>query len=186
MRVFAVSLGFALLAVACTSSPGGQTVASPTSVPPAASPGGPTATAATSSETTAASPLASPSDVAPADGPPAARLAAEGGDPVTGQLGTYVWGDQGSDSPWLPGAPIAVGKGEPLTVRLSPRTTIASWQARIVDADASGPDGARPVGRGSGTPRFEAPRRGAWTLEVHLAFADGAGDASYFWRLDVQ
>ena len=48
--------------------------------------------------------------------PPAASLAVEGGDPVTGQLGTFTWGDGGSDSPWLPGAPIAVGTGEQLTV----------------------------------------------------------------------
>ena len=48
--------------------------------------------------------------------PPAATLAVEGGDPVTGQLGTFTWGDGGSDSPWLPGSPIAVGTGEHLTV----------------------------------------------------------------------
>ena len=34
--------------------------------------------------------------------PPAASIAVEGGDPVTGQLGTFTWGDGGSDSPWLP------------------------------------------------------------------------------------
>ena len=51
--------------------------------------------------------------------PPAAALAVEGGDPVTGQLGTFTWGDGGSDSPWLPGAPIAVGTGEQLTVSIA-------------------------------------------------------------------
>ena len=35
--------------------------------------------------------------------PPAATLAAEGGDPVAGQLGSYTWAGGGSDSPWLPG-----------------------------------------------------------------------------------
>src|SRR6266576_2728071 len=41
--------------------------------------------------------------------PPSAALAADGGDPVVGQLGTYTWLDGGSDSPWLPGTTIAVG-----------------------------------------------------------------------------
>src|SRR5688500_217654 len=54
------------------------------------------------------------------DAPPDAFLAVEGGDPVVGQLGTYVWLDTGSDSPWLPGAPLAVGAGEPLTLGLDP------------------------------------------------------------------
>jgi len=73
-----------------------------------------------------------------------------------------------------------------LTVRLVPRPRIASWQARVVPATSSGPDGATALGHGSGTPRFDAPRRGDWTLEVHIVFADAIGDASYFWRLDVR
>ena len=186
MRIRAVWLVFTLLAVGCTSTPGAQTVSPPASVRPPTAPDTQPSTAAPASATAGTSHLASSSEAAPAEGPPAARLAVEGGDPVTGQLGTYVWGDQGSDSPWLPGAPIAVGRGEPMTIRLSPRTAVVAWQARIVAADSSGPDGALPVGAGYGAPRFEAPKRGAWTLEVHLAFADGAGDASYFWRLDVR
>ena len=51
--------------------------------------------------------------------PPAASLAVEGGDPVVGQLGSFTWGDGGSDSPWLPGAPIPVGAGERLTVAIA-------------------------------------------------------------------
>ena len=50
--------------------------------------------------------------------PPDASLAAEGGDPVPGQLGTFTWAGGGSDSPWLPGTPITVGAGESLTVTL--------------------------------------------------------------------
>ena len=41
--------------------------------------------------------------------PPVASIGVEGGDPVVGQLGTYAWAGGGSSSPWLPGAPIAVG-----------------------------------------------------------------------------
>ncbi len=119
------------------------------------------------------------------DAPPAATLAAEGGDPVVGQLGTYVWRDGGSDSPWLRGAPIAVGAGEPLSMSLEPATGIASWRARSVRASADGPAGAASLGEGSGSPAFAAPGAGSWTVEVHVVFDDGLGDASYFWRLDV-
>ena len=49
--------------------------------------------------------------------PPVASLAAEGGDPVAGSLGSFTWGDGGSDSPWLAGAPITAGSGEQFTVR---------------------------------------------------------------------
>jgi hypothetical protein len=120
---------------------------------------------------------------APAIGPPVGRLAAEGGDPVSGQLGTYVWRDAGSDSPWLPGAPVTVGAGEPLTVTFDPAIGIASWRARLVPADADGPDDATLLGQGVGDPAFQAPGPGSWTVEVHVVFE--AGDASYFWRLDV-
>jgi hypothetical protein len=124
--------------------------------------------------------------VAGRDAPPDAYLAAEGGDPVAGQLGTFVWFQTGSDSPWLPGAPLAVGAGEPLTVRLAPDDGIRAWAARFVPAAAGGPDRAVTLGEGPGIPRFEAPGPGDWTVEVFVEFAAGAGDARYFWRLEVE
>lgn len=140
---------------------------------------GPTATAALT--TGGPSPTA-----AGREAPPEAFLAAEGGDPVAGQLGSFVWLQSGSDSPWLPGAPIAVGSGEPLTVSLDPDGDIRAWAARYVPADAAGPEGATTLGEGSGPPRFEAPGPGDWTVEVVVEFAAGVGDASYFWRLEVE
>ncbi|HET9085207.1 MAG TPA: hypothetical protein VFN41_12485 [Candidatus Limnocylindrales bacterium] len=185
MRVCAASLVLTLLVLGCTSTPAGQPVS------PVVTSAKPPATASSITPPASATAPIAPSAVtvetaAPGDVPPEARLAVEGGDPVAGQLGTYVWDGQGSDSPWLPGAAIAVGRGEPLTVRVRPAADVDSWSARIVRADSSGPDGATPLGEGTGTPRFDAPARGAWTLEVHLAFGDDAGDASYFWRLDVR
>ncbi len=123
---------------------------------------------------------------APVGGPPAAELAAEGGDPVTGQLGTYVWRNEGSDSPWLPGAPISVGDSEPLAVTFDQAIGVGSWRARMVRSDASGPSGASQLGQGVGEPRFGAPAPGSWTVEVHVEFEANAGDASYFWRLEVR
>jgi hypothetical protein len=118
-------------------------------------------------------------------GPPAAALAAEGGDPIEGQLGTYIWGEGGSDSPWLPGARISVGSGEPLTVSFRPATTPARWSARSVPSTADGPAGAAALGEGAGQPTFPAPGPGTWTVEVHVVFAGATGNASYFWQLAV-
>lgn len=134
-------------------------------------------------------PGASPSVATPTDaaaGPPTAQLAAEGGDPVEGQLGTYTWGDAGSDSPWLPGAPIAVGAGEPLTVTLAPESAIESWTAIHVPASADGPAGGVELGSGSGAPAFPAPGAGSWTVDLEVVFAGDQGTAHYAWRLDVE
>ncbi len=184
MALRAASLVLTVLVLGCTSAPTGRP-ATPTVAPvPSGTPGSPSPGPASPTADVPPS-AAGVETVAPDDVPPTARLSAEGGDPVTGQLGTYVWGGQGSDSPWLPGAAFAAGRGEPLTIGLRPAAAVDSWTARIVPADSSGPAGAMSLGKGSGTPSFAAPKRGMWTLEVHLVFADGAGDASYFWRLDI-
>ncbi len=134
-----------------------------------------------------ATPTAVPtSDATAPAGPPTAALAVDGGDPVDGQLGSYVWGDGGSDSPWLHGASITVGAREPLSLALRPDEPIAKWSARFVAATAEAPGGATSLGEGAGPPRFDAPAPGSWTVEVHLVFADAAGNASYFWQLTVR
>ncbi len=124
--------------------------------------------------------------VAGRDAPPDALLAAEGGDPVAGQLGTFVWFETGSDAPWLPGTPITVGAGEPLAVSLVPDGDIGAWSARFVPANAGGPDGATSLGEGAGLPAFAAPGPGTWTVELFVEFAPAAGNAHYFWRLEVE
>ena len=78
--------------------------------------------------------------------PPAATLAAEGGDPVAGSLGSFTWGDGGSDSPWLPGAPISVGAGEPLTVTLPGDVPIGLAAKRVPRGH---PDGVGAVALGA-------------------------------------
>jgi hypothetical protein len=150
--------------VASTPSAGSPSLAGVATSPPVNASDGPSAT---------------PSD--DDTSPPTAALAAEGGDPVTGQLGTYVWAGGGSDSPWLKGALIAVGVNEPLTVAFQPAIDVVGWTVRFVPSSASDPAGARSLGTGADVPRFEAPEAGSWTIEVHVDFADGAGNASYFW-----
>ena len=145
----------------------------------------PSATRAPAATVGSPPPVHSVSPAVPGETPPDASLAAEGGDPVTAQLGTFDWRETGSDSPWLPGAPIGIGAGEPLTVSLEPAVAIESWRARLVPATADGPAGAVVLGQGSGPLVFGAPAPGEWTVEVAVVFADALGKASYFWRLEV-
>lgn len=173
--VAAVALAAPLILAGCAGSGAGGS-AGPSSAsasdaaPPSAAP---------------ATPVGASATVAGLDAPPDALLAAEGGDPVTGQLGTYTWVNSGSDSPWLPGAPIAVGVGEPLAVTFAPETAVESWTAIYVPASADGPAGAQTLGQGSGPLTFAAPGPGSWTMALDVTFAQGTGTAYYAWRLDV-
>lgn len=169
-----LALGLALALGGCAVDPGSGS-------PSATSPDTPLTTPLT----TPVTPPVAPTDL---DAPPQAMLAAEGGDPVVGQLGTYVWADGGSDSPWLPGAPIAVGAGEPLAVTLDGDALIESWTAIHVPATADGPAGAVTLGAGTGaaSPTFAAPGPGSWTVDLEVVFAAGVGSAHYAWRLDVE
>ena len=168
-RSVAIAL-IAAVAVACTTSssspPASRAVMSP-SAPAAASP--------------TASPSAGGASI---ESPPDAVLAVDGGDPVEGQLGTYVWAGGGSDSPWLPGAPIAATTGEVLSVTLSPDLDVSGWSAVV--APANSPDGSGRVeaGSGPGPVQVVVPDAGAWTLALTVRFGD-LGSATWFWRLDV-
>jgi hypothetical protein len=130
--------------------------------------------------------VAAATDAGSAGAPPEAALAAEGGDPVIGRLGSYVWGTTGSDSGWLPGAPITVAANEPLLVAIDPPTDVSSWRARYAPADQASADGAAALGEGGGDPSFLAPAPGRWTVELTATFGGNAGDATYYWLLDVR
>ncbi len=117
--------------------------------------------------------------------PPVASLGVDGGDPVPGQLGTYIWADGGSDSAWLPGAPLTVSSGERLSLTMAPEVPLRSWRARYTAARATDPNGAKALLEGVGRPTFPAPPAGTWTVEVALTFAEDVGSASYFWQITV-
>jgi hypothetical protein len=118
--------------------------------------------------------------------PPEAELSVEGGDAVAGQLGSFTWAGAGSDAPWLPGSPITVAAGEPLSVTVRPVIPVTTWRARYARAGQSDPAGARPLGTGVGEPSFGAPAAGQWTVEVVIGSGGGLDEASYFWRVDVR
>lgn len=145
----------------------------------------PSADTAAVSITTAPSPIpATPVESRP--DPPTAALAVEGGEPVIGQLGSYTWADGGSDSPWLPGSPLAAAVGEPLALTLIPGAPIADWTARVVTAGSSDGVGAVRLGSGSSSVSFVTPRAGTWSVQVEIRFADDLGSAVYYWRLMVR
>ena len=114
-------------------------------------------------------------------------LATEGGDPVAGSLGSFTWGDGGSDSPWLPGASITVGAGESLTVRLPDDAPVQDWIAKRVAAGTLDGAGAISLGNGAAAPiTFRAPAPGAWSVQVDVTFGDDLGSAAYYWAVTVR
>ena len=182
---------FILLVAAACSSAGGPS--------PSLASGGPAGSTATTTLSPAPSLAASPPApvaVSPAlpsapatpvsAEPPPARLAAEGGDPVTGSLGSFTWNNGGSDSPWLPGARIRVGAGEHLTVTIKGAVGVATWTARRVPAGATDGADAVGLGDGTGTITFQAPPPGIWSAQIAVRFAGDLGSATYYWRLDVK
>ena len=122
--------------------------------------------------------------VDPAAQPPSGSLSVDGGDPVPGALGAYEWLETGSASPWLPGAPITVGRGEVARMALEPPLGIASWRARA--ATQLDGDDARRLADGLDQVSFGVPEPGEWTIEITVQFAGGVGSASYYWRMTVQ
>lgn len=168
-----------LLAAGCGGDPTGS-AADTAAASPVAAPSRPPAPASSppAADPSAAGPSAS------AGGPPRAALAADGGDPVVGDLGTYLWGDTGSDAPWLPGEPITVGSAEPLLVALDPAVPVVAWAAKVAPAGAE-PGAATVLAEGRGTPSFTAPGPGAWTLALKVTFSGGLGEATYAWALTV-
>lgn len=118
--------------------------------------------------------------------PPVATLAVDGGDPVIGQLGSYTWRNSGSDSPWLPGQPIRIGAGEPLTLVLDEPADVESWTASYLPPDDL--QSISPTGLGDGSQQpiaFGPPPPGRWSVHVSVRFAGGLGSAAYFWLVEV-
>jgi hypothetical protein len=157
---------------------------------PAPATGTPAATPSSSSDpaaTASTGPSAATGTSATAGLPPSATLAADGGDPTVGQLGSYTWLDGGSDSPWLPGTPLTVGPGEPLTVAIGGGVAVADWSARRVTAGRTDGSGAIALGAAGGPPvAFAAPGTGTWSVQVTVRFANDLGSAAYYWRLTVR
>lgn len=117
--------------------------------------------------------------------PPAASIAVEGGDPIVGQLGSFTWENSGSDAPWLPGAPIHVAQGERLALTLAEPIPATNWSVSRTPASTFGTDIVGVAEGSTATVRFDAPPAGSWSVSVTVWFAGNRGDATYYWRVDV-
>ncbi len=157
LTAFSALLLVGLLLSACSSiGPAGSADSgSATTAPPAAT--------TSASQESAPSPSTATTTGAPGPTadlsaePPAATLSVEGGDPVAGQLGSFTWNGGGSDSPWLPGAPLSIGAGERLTALLAGGVAVDTWSARSAPAGSS--DGADALEPGRRIPRWRPPDR---------------------------
>ena len=176
----------AQLAIACvTAAPGRSLAGSVASTAAITTPVEADRTAG-ASQPSSTGPISAISPPPSSAGPPPATLAAEGGDRVAGQLGSYTWDGGGSDSPWLPGAPVNVGAGEPLTVTVAGGVSVGGWSARRVPAGTKDGAGAAGLGRGDAPVTFSAPGPGSWSVQVAVRFAGGLGSAAYYWQLTVR
>jgi hypothetical protein len=104
-----------------------------------------------------------------------------------GSLGSFTWDGGGSDSPWLPGAPIAVGAGEQLTLTMADGVPVKDWAAKRVPAGTTGGSGAIALGAGAASPMtFTAPAPGDWSVQLVVTFGDDLGSAAYYWAVTVR
>ena len=146
---------------------------------PAASP------SAIPSPTAVPSPAAvvSPSSSSAEPQPPSALLSVAARPAVAGSLGGYTFRGTGSDSPWLPGTPIAVpATGAAALVLLDPPVGIATWRARRAPPGDTTGSAATTIASGSGPIAFSLDGR-AETLVILVEFADNQGSAAWYWRV---
>ena len=131
------------------------------------------------------SPPAPTTSTVPDGEPPSAALLVPNGDPVIGQLGSYTWGQAGSDAPWLPGTIATADGSRSLRFGLSFDVPVAEWRARYATPGDVAP--ARPVALAVGALPLEvaAPPVGSWTVALTVVFAGGRGDATYYWRVEI-
>jgi hypothetical protein len=177
----------AAVAAGCSTTPASaSTAAIPASVAPSPSTV-PSMLPPTPIASVAVPPAIATASAVRSDAPPSASMEVEGGDPVAGQLGSYTWGQRGSDSPWLAGSPITVGAGEPITVVLADDAVVADWSAARVASGRTDGASTVPIASADGDPiRFLAPGAGRWSVQVQVRFQGGSDSAAYYWLLDVR
>jgi hypothetical protein len=181
--VAASSAVLTVLIVGCVGPVASSVIPTPTaSGSPERSVAVATQTAVARRSTPAATTAGSPSAAAP----PIARLiagsAGGSGAGVDGDLGTFDWNGTVSDSPWLPGADIAVRVGQGLRIEIATDWAV-SWTASIAPGGTHG-QGKTGAGSGDGAPTLQAPTSaGTWELGVKVTFA--LGEVRYHWRLTV-
>jgi len=146
--------------------------------------GGPPATPASPSEALHAS---IPIDTLAA--PPAAGLAglADPADAsLPGALGSYTWGEEGSDAPWIvPSSGGRGGIGAELSVSFEPAVAATTWVARWAPISADAAGDVASAAEGTGRVLFTGPAAaGSWSLQLEAAFGAGR-NAVWYWRIEI-
>ncbi|HEY8869147.1 MAG TPA: hypothetical protein VIM30_07120 [Candidatus Limnocylindrales bacterium] len=127
--------------------------------------------------------------------PPGALLILPDGRRVGGTRGSYEFGGSAADVPWLPTSalmPTALPADSPLSVGFNDGSAVGEWTASVAAAaDAQGRDSSGVGGREASQPplvqvQIGGIRQGNWVLAVRLFLADGSGDGTYFWSLEVR
>lgn len=127
--------------------------------------------------------VVSPSSNSAEPQPPLALLSVAARPAVAGALGGYTFRGTGSDSPWLPGTPIAMpATGGAAQILLDPPVGIATWRARRAPPGDKTGAAATTIASGSGPIVFSLDGRPG-TLVVLVEFADNQGSAAWFWQL---
>jgi hypothetical protein len=125
----------------------------------------------------------------PPGGPPAALVSgpAVAGGPAAGSLGSYTWGDQGSDAPWIvPPTATSATSGTPVAIAFDPAVAATWWVARWGPIVAGRPGDVETSAEGAGPVRLLTPdAAGPWSLQVEAHFGDRRG-ATWYWRVDVE
>jgi len=156
--------------------------------PGSASPSAVATTASAAATTAYPSPVASATpDPEPTLAPPPVATLVAGAVLEPGEPGSWTWAGGSNAAPWLPATAldlVEIAAG-PVEIDLA-GVAVESWTARA--AAAADVAGASPVplGEGAGPPAFQAPAAGSWVVSVQVVFANGLGDASYYWHLEVR
>ncbi|CAN5717805.1 hypothetical protein BH23CHL7_BH23CHL7_08370 [soil metagenome] len=127
------------------------------------------------------------------DLPPIARLLAPGVPAAAGYLGSFSYHEQFADAPWI-GAQaldlVRLPAGRPqVTVALPAGNSFERWNVSYAAADDPAGSAVMPLGAGDGATierlAMDPPPAGEWVISVSLWFAEGAGDATYYWSVEV-
>jgi hypothetical protein len=182
--------GSVLIVVACsTADPTSPSTQSP-GPPPSVAPTLPVPTGDPTNAVPPTPPLSpNPASASPdPNAPPVLELIVDG-QPHAGIVGSYTWGTYTQGAPWHPATglqSISVSANGELTAELTGATRMDTWAARAADAADQFAETIRPLGSGAGTVAFFPPPAGDWVLELHVVYADGAGDGAYYWHLVVR
>lgn len=141
----------------------------------------------------------------PSAGPPGAELWLADSEGQPGKLGSYSYRAVSADTPWLPAASLPTFNvptaDADLTLAVPLPPGIGHWSVSYADATDTGggsavvldsggdfvdPDAVPPSARTAlEEAEFSGPPSGSWVLSATVQFADGMGDATYYWHLVV-